>query len=532
MIDKITINDFRQFKGNKIYLGKRLTILAGRNSTGKSTILGLLANCAEIKKKDGVTYSGKQFRAEFSEIFHGSETFDKSGSNRIRINIVDENGNDVDYRDFRTAWQNNKNKRRFRIIPLKKLENSKITESKMSFPVLYLGLSRLYPIGEVEKNNIKSNEIKFSDSNDSEWFIKQYKYILSVNDDIKEIDNFNIAETDKKVGVVVTTNNYDEFTNSSGQDNLGQILMALLSFKKLKNNNPGRWKGGLLLIDEVDSTLHPAAQKRLIDLIQKESKIIGIQTVVTTHSSDLLKHVCSKTKKNSNEKQNEIEVYYFTNANKKLEIKRNLSFLSIKNDLLLESIVESEKLNVYSEDKENRWFLKNLVKQYIMHLEILETNIGCDQLLNLYSADLNYFGNVLIVLDGDVKDDKINNLPQYSRLKNIIKLPGEVRPEQVIFNYISSLEPEHPFWEKAENCSITWQYINDNSPSSSKYSELSKERDRYKQWFCDNQLWIDSLNLFEFWKKDNKKVADEFIESFIQAYNSIAERNFYIPIKK
>ena len=166
-----------------------------------------------------------------------------------------------------------------------------------------------------------------------------------------------------------------------------------------------------------------------------------------------------------------------------------------------------------------------------MHLEILETNIGCDQLLNLYSADLNYFGNVLIVLDGDVENDKINKLPQFDRLKNIIKLPGEIRPEEVIFNYISSLESEHPFWEKVEISSITWQYIDDNSPNSPKYSGLSKDRDKYKKWFQDNESWIDSLNVFEFWSRDNKKMVNAFIDNFIQAYNSIAERNFYILIK-
>lgn len=533
MINNIRINDFRQFKNKNIFLGKRLTVLAGRNTTGKSTILGLLANSSEIKKKDGVTYSGKQFRAEFSEIFHGSEVFDKSGANRFRINVVNEKGEEIDYRDFRTAWQNDKkkNKKRFRIIPFKKLEGENKTESKMSFPVLYLGLSRLYPIGEVEKSSINSNEIKFHNPNDNKWFIDKYKYILSVNEKIKKIDNFKIAETYKKVGVAVETDDYDEFTNSSGQDNLGQILMALLSFRKLKNNNPEKWKGGLLLIDEIDSTLHPAAQKRLIDLIQKESKSIGIQSVVTTHSSDLLKHVCSKTKYNSDESSNEIEVYYFTNANKKLEIKRNLSFLSIKNDLLLESIVESEKLNVYSEDAENRWFLKNLLNKHIMYLNILDTNIGCEQLLNLYTVDTNYFGNVLIVLDGDVEDNKINKLPQFDILKNIIKLPGKVRPEEVIFNYIYSLEPDHPFWEKASSVSITWQYVNDNSPTSSKYSKLSKDREKYKKWFKDNESWINSLNVFEFWRSDNEKLVNIFNKKFIAAYNSIAERNFYINIK-
>ena len=69
MYKLLKLNDFRQFKNMDILLGKRLTVLAGRNSTGKSTILGVLANSGELKKKDGTTYSDGQFRAEFSEIF-------------------------------------------------------------------------------------------------------------------------------------------------------------------------------------------------------------------------------------------------------------------------------------------------------------------------------------------------------------------------------------------------------------------------------------------------------------------------------
>jgi len=187
---------------------------------------------------------------------------------------------------------------------------------------------------------------------------------------------------------------------------------------------------------------------------------------------------------------------------------------------------------VYSEDAENRWFLKNLLKKYMMHLKILETNIGCEQLLNLYSVDQNYFGNVLIVLDGDVKSDKIDKLPQINRLKNIIKLPGEVRPEEVIFNYIISLNHDHPFWEKAEVLSVTWQYLKDNSPNSPKYSGLNKDRDKYKKWFQDNETWINSLNIFEFWSRDNEEIVNNFLNSFIVAYNSIAERNFYLHIEK
>lgn len=73
MYKLLSLKKFRQFNNMGILLGKSVTVVAGRNSTGKSTILGLLANSGELKKKDGTTYTGGQFRAEFGEIFHGSK---------------------------------------------------------------------------------------------------------------------------------------------------------------------------------------------------------------------------------------------------------------------------------------------------------------------------------------------------------------------------------------------------------------------------------------------------------------------------
>lgn len=360
MYKLLKLNDFRQFKNMNILLGKNITVLAGRNSTGKSTILGVLANSGELKKKDGTTYSNRRFRAEFSEIFHGSKKYDASGSDRIQIDIVDENDNIIDYRKFRTAWQNEKGKDRFRVIPIKFLDGGKKTEAKMQIPVSYLGLSRLFPIGEANEEKIVKNKINFMDDKQKNWFIEQYKQILSLYDTVTDISNYSIGETDKKKGVGIETDKYDYLTNSSGQDNLGQILMAILSFKRLKLQRED-WTGGLLLIDEIDATLHPAAQKRLIDLLIKEAKINNIQVVVTTHSSDLLKHICNKTAHNSDSKNNNVELYYFTNGNRHLEMRRNPEYSTIENDLLVESMLQNaNKVKIYSEDAENRWFIKNL----------------------------------------------------------------------------------------------------------------------------------------------------------------------------
>ncbi|WP_243122394.1 AAA family ATPase [Clostridium septicum] len=88
MIHSIEINNFRALEGIKLILGKHVTALSGRNGIGKSTILALLGNTCEIKGKQGKTLLNTQFRTEFSEIFKGSELFDKSGSNKCRVNFV------------------------------------------------------------------------------------------------------------------------------------------------------------------------------------------------------------------------------------------------------------------------------------------------------------------------------------------------------------------------------------------------------------------------------------------------------------
>ena len=84
------------------------------------------------------------------------------------------------------------------------------------------------------------------------------------------------------------------------------------------------------MIDEIDATLHPAVQKGLIYLLVKEAKENDIQVVVTTHSSDLLKHICHKNAHNNISKNNDVELYYFTNGNRHLEMKRNPDYSTIE----------------------------------------------------------------------------------------------------------------------------------------------------------------------------------------------------------
>lgn len=554
MYKSIKIRDFRMFKDKKLLLGKYLTVLSGRNSTGKSTILGMIANSGELKKKDGVTYIFKPFRADFSELFKGSKIFDTVGANRFEISLCNNDGSVYDYRSFRTAWQQKDKDRRdktsigdegktakeldktvpsvkrdrFRIIPFRK-EDGKQTEAKFKYPVLYLGLSRLFPLGESIDDSIVTKAISFRSEDHKEWFTSNYKSILSMQADVRDITNYSIGETDKKSGIGINTDDYDYLTNSSGQDNLGQILLALLSFRKLKEDSGTDWNGGILLIDEIDSTLHPAAQNRLVQLFIKEARANELQIVFTTHSISLIRDICGKTayNKHNDNVNNDIELYYFTNANRRLEIKRNITFTEIERDLSVTSIVQSyNKVKVYSEDSEARWFLKHLIPEYLIYLELLETTIGCDELINLYNADISYFGNILIVFDGDVTEKQLKKIPDplRNKLGNIIKLLGDKRPEEIIYDYLKGLQPDHDYWNsETSSFGFTWDYFNDHGPFSDDYKS-EKERERYKKWFIDHKPFFEATKLIDFWLRDNPDVVNSFKKEFQLIYNRIAKR--------
>ena len=82
------------------------------------------------------------------------------------------------------------------------------------------------------------------------------------------------------------TAKYSNLGNSAGQDNLGQILTAILSFRELKKKIGDRYDGGILLIDEVDAALDKRNSERLAVLIKKYMKT-G-QYIIVTHNDAII----------------------------------------------------------------------------------------------------------------------------------------------------------------------------------------------------------------------------------------------------
>ncbi|XOB66218.1 AAA family ATPase [Deferribacteres bacterium DY0037] len=533
MLSKLLINNFRIFKGSTdnngdtvpiaIKLGSGITVFAGKNATGKSTLLAMIGNCCELKKTFGKPLVvNSQFKTEFSEIFKGDPEYDLSGSNRFTVFLytLEKDVTHIDYRSVRVSWQNDKT--RFRVIPeIRKFPKSS-SSTKMVYPVLYLGMSRLFPLGESKDEDIKHEIVSLS-AQEKEWFIEKYKEVLYLGDQIESVASIGISETKKKKVIAVSTDKYSFLSNSAGQDNLGQILLAILSFQRLKDNYSD-YKGGALLIDEFETTLHPVAQKALYKLLRKECKNLNLQVMFTTHSETLLKDICSREiANNSVSKINFTELHYLTNSNRRLDILNNPSYEVVVNDLNAE-VANSriKQIKIYSEDAEARWVTKNLLSDYLDRFEFLDVSLGCSQIIQLYKADIDYFNKHLIILDGDAISD-LTSLPEPLQ-KNIILLPSSQRPETFIYDYLINLDCDHPLWSKGLNCGLTHEYLTRKGPNS--YTD-EKEREKAKKWFQDNRILFEQIDLFgEFWIKDNPEAYKMFIDKFISAFNYLARINF------
>ncbi|BEU87857.1 AAA family ATPase [Selenomonas sp. TAMA-11512] len=510
-IKKMILHKFRQFEEKEIPIAKGLTVIAGHNATGKSTLLAVLANSCEWKTEKPLIKSS--FRGEFPDIIKASADHDQTQSNVIEIIFSDTSESKSDFSvPFRTTWQSNRT--RFRLIP-----KHHGTESKLGYPIIYLGLSRLYPLGECNSStSLKSVPVitTYFETNpgDKNWLIETYKRILNQSN-ILDVDPRLHPDVKQKIFAGVKNEDYNGLCNSSGQDNLGQILLSLLSFRNLKRqlqNNSAPWNGGIFLIDELDAALHPAAQVRLLDLLSKESIELGLQIVFTTHSLSMLEHFY---KNDGSPRYVDSTVVYITTQNDALSVEETPPLSMIRNDMLVvdPATLSLSPVLVLTEDAETRWFLGEILPENIKRqIRMPEMGWGCEELVKFNQETFPALEKSLIVVDGDFK---LDDAKEY----NLLVLPGNNSPEGVIYDFLKSLQPDHTLLNNS--LGINKRALDEYGPFSSKYYDLTLDRKKYKKWFRDNNDHLMALNVISYWREQHKNEIDSFVEKFQSKLSSI-----------
>lgn len=538
-IDKLELKEFRAFETPmKMIFSKNITCISGHNGIGKSTILAALSNCGELKKIDGCHLNGSVFRGEFSDIIIGNKDFDSIGD-KVKVYFKDLPSNDdsniaatyVNELDFRAAWQ----QKRYRLLP-KKIHGVRETESKIKWPTYYLGLSRLYPVGESKTPKQTNLEKEISDK-----LLKIHGEILSNSYDSETfVSSINISETSKgKAGI--NTTDYPATSNSSGQDNIGQIILTVLSFEKLKLDNPENYAGGILLIDELDATVHPAAQKKLFDFLLESSIELDLQIVFTTHSITLINHVIECSQQNTSE----VKINYLVRRESGIQQVESPTLNFIQSDLTntYTGIPKPKnKVKILTEDEVARWFidlLLNTTKSKI-DVDLLDINISWSHLINLMTSDVEVYKNYIAVLDPDIKKTEnysvVNRMIQgypiefdKEPISNIFYLPSnyEDKPnvEEMLWRYLNDIPDDHPFFKLPETIDNNWQkhILVKYGPNDDNPHFKGKHNIRVKNWFKENQYILGLL--VPFWINDNLDIVEPFITRLNQSccyfYNRI-----------
>lgn len=449
-IKEINIKKFRGLDNIVLPIAERITIISGKNATSKSTILGIIAHTFNFKKNyvtdeniTNKTILGKDFVSIFSEHFKLSTTYDPPHSMDLCGTVFDKQSQkDI---TFTQEMGDYDKQDRQRVVVRHYDSSAQKLDRKITHPVIYLGLKRLFPI--VERENKKIDFDYFFNRYNKDEFIKLSNRILLKN---HQNSSTNITSTESKLlkSTVAHGNNYDDESVSVGEDNIGQILLALLSFKKLKEDMGDEYQGGILLIDEVESSLFPAAQQELLSVLNEFASNYDIQVVMTSHSPILMKGVL-------NLKQDKNRLLYLTNSYGKIEL-TNWEWEKIEADIsgvvLPKTKVIPKKIDCYVEDEEANSLLNTLLTRQSIkkHLKIdFIKGFGCSEYLRLIEKMPHIKNNTLIVLDGDLKPDKekIDRLTiSKSKHPNALTLPSNLPPDQLLFLILHNLPEDDNYW--------------------------------------------------------------------------------------
>lgn len=549
-LKQFDIPTFRKLQDiQKVNVGKKITIFSGLNGIGKSNILSLIASGSGVSIDRA---SGSNFQPKFTDYFIIEDTEDYE-QYKVFLNYYD---TETEFNfTKRISFKNDTGTRRgIRTIPrTNNYFNKDLTvnaaakllkrtynigpDARVSIPTVFLSLSRLFPLGEGEvstKNLAHNNSFLINNGHDK--FKEWYNFVLpsSIDISIENIEKLNKKVTNNN-SFYMTIERTSARTQSVGQDNLGNIISALVDFYILSLQS--NYNGGILCIDEIEASLHPSAQLKLFDLLINLSEELNLQIFLSSHSLTFLKEII-KFNLTSPE---DFELIYFKDTRDPMVIKYK-NYRNLKADLFDEQFSISPKVKIYCEDETTKKVLDllltaasnlNILNKSIKipQYEVIPVYLGCNQLLKLPDHD-KHFQKVGIVLDGDARMDRKIKISEFLEDSKIVKgfntikhstkivfLPGFLAPESflysIIYEYINNQPQHRDFWrfvmETPDTSNFTSARINQEiiEPRPNENKDLKQISEKIFS-FCE------STNLLTDYYKTHINELETFILEFTE----------------
>ena len=540
MIKKIHIKKYRKLENIDFEFSKDINIISGTNGTCKTSLLYIISNSfKEIQKSNEnikdiniptiISQINKLTNPKIESLTRGDDEYNDPAPNikGILFNVEYYDGYKLDYRRH-----NHKIATRFAIKPpYKKGDSQKLP----SIPIIYLGLFRLYSFGEFNNDDgIKKLKKKLPDEY-IKILIELYKEFTNMQVNYECQTSMN--EIKSRAEFKTNIQGIDSNTISAGEDNLYIILTALVSLRYYYENLKETKKEieSILLVDELDATLHPEFQIKLLELFRIYSKEYKIQITFTTHSITLLEYAIKK----------KINIFYLLDNIENVVLEKNIN--RYKLEMFLKNITKKElensrKISIFTEDSEARFFLEKLMKYFSKYEEfnkvkdifyIPEINISCTELVKLFSDKvIERMESSICILDGDCSvNESLKN--KIKRENHLMCFPGDLPLEELLFKYSEELFEDRStkFWGN--------QILKDEGITKRNYqttiqreirnrdieNEAKKIRNQNKKIFKNYYKFFDLL--LDEWINDIKN--EEFIHKFYKELNLIFKKlaSFY-----
>lgn len=539
MIKKIHIVKYRKLQDMDFDLSKGINVISGTNGTCKTSLLHIVSNAYQAVTKncdwlqdasclDVIKQINSMTNPKIESLTKGDKVYyDPANGTKGTLFTVDYYG----HAPLEFRKHNSKLSSRYAVKPWYRPGT---TEKSPFCPVIYLGLTRLYPFGEY-LNEAAVEKLKKN---------LPVEYQNEIADIYKRLTGISIsAVSPQKMGDIKTRADFesdkagiDSNTISAGEDNLFIIISALVSLKYyFENITSTNEIESVLLIDEFDATLHPSLQFKLLDIFRTYSSDYKIQIAFTTHSLSTVEYALSK-------KDNVIYLIDNITSAIKMESPDIYKIKMYLQDLTRDDIYLSKAVPIFTEDSEARVFARILFdhfeetypdfSQVRRFFHFVDANIGAKNLRSIFNDSylLKTTMKCVCLLDGDQKE----NLDQYT-----ITLPGGNSPEKVIMDYALCLyDNDSPFWTAPAILDLNYGKVHfrdnikpDIDAIPSTLRELREEgksihgveRDLRKKAFTKHQRFFELL--FKHWVNDpeNADAIQLFYKRLNIMFKKVAE---------
>ncbi|AYJ78556.1 translation initiation factor IF-2 N-terminal domain-containing protein [Aliarcobacter cryaerophilus] len=342
---------------------------------------------------------------------------------------------------------------------------------------------------ENKNKAIHTNQLKYSYRVD-EFVIQNLDYILNGKETYKykELQYLSNKNT-KELYFIKYGNDYiTEFYFSAGE----YFLLSILKFINLFKNRKNKENLGMIVIDEIEISLHPLAQKRLIEKLKEFKDEYNLLIIFATHSLQIIEELEPK------------DIYYFENNNGECIITNPIykGYLASR----LYQHVHYDKIILVEDDLAKKFIVKLLKNEEISNLLYSIIPIGgWEKVLEIYRINENdkIYSNakVIAIFDGDVEVEvnksKNNDIKKYF-------LPIENIEKYTVTNLFHDIE----FRKKLERNFLAYKKLED-LPINIKVSKTEEIKQTFKKGIIGEVSKASGKNTYDYQIEDF--ILDEII---------------------